>query len=75
MRTYPFLIVSALLLATPVSARDVSFSSVPLPEITTTQRVSAQAEQKDDISPHRGSGRRDFSLPIFGDDDSVAWSL
>lgn len=69
----PFIIVSALLLASPVSALDIRSSSVPLPETTTTQRVSAQAEQKDDISPHRGSGRRDFCLPIFGDDDSVAW--
>ena len=73
MRTYSFIVFSAMLLASPVAARDIGSSSVPLPEITTTQGVSAQAEQKDDISPHRGSGRRDFYLPILRDDNYFAW--
>jgi len=62
MRTYPAIFLSTLLLATIVSSvaqREIRSPSSQSLEARTTHRVSAQAEQKDDISPHRGSGRRE----------------
>lgn len=66
MRTHAFLILSgSLFVGLAATPQGMRFDSSELLHVTNFPRVSAHTEQTDEISPHRGSGRREAAAKKF----------